>query len=518
MARKTEKSGILTRLARPLRRLMGGAIDEAPAPVPVRKAAVDERLTEDSFRLAIDSLAKDQDGRFQTKLQIISLIEFREAVGDKWWRVADKVMMIAEGVVKQYLGEGNSCTRQGQDFFVLVFRGCSQPEGRRRALMIAQELGTRLLGDQFIGMTVPLALAAEVTLGDALNPDGGLNLDILAAAIGEMRSLVADSALPAPPPAKTPQPAPSEAARPLPTAPFEPVARAAEEPGWRELEVARPKRGWEDPAWRTMERPSTSAVRPDSVTPPLPADARLSLLWRPTWVADGEAIGAYKAQLQRVDAVGAAPLEGSRAYPVGGGTSAPILDRAVAAGAVRELRGADSGAGATLIVPLHWASLASAQRSLVAAPFADITETVRNRRVLLDVFGVPAEVTERDLVDTLRAARQLCRQVALRVRLGAPMAGLAADCGAAMIGIDLAELTPSERTDDEHLIAALEAFQREADIARLGAYVWGVRRRKAVAGAVVAGFAMVNGAALMKDLNRPAKVLPAPKSRFAAGA
>jgi hypothetical protein len=55
------------------------------------------------------------------------------------------------------------------------------------------------------------------------------------------------------------------------------------------------------------------------------------------------------------------------------------------------------------------------------------------------------------------------------------------------------------------------------DLARksgLGVYLWGVRRRALVVGAVQDGFAMVNGPALMKDLAKPAKTLPAPKARF----
>jgi len=495
MARRGGNSGLLARLLRPLRRLLSGAPQSAAS--ASTKAATDERLADDAFRLAIDTMAKDQSGKFQVKLQIISLVEFREAVGDKWGRLADKVMLIAEGVVKQYLGEGNSSNRQGQDFFVLVFRACSQAEGRRRALLIAQELGTRLLGDQFVGMSVPLALAAEVTLADALNPDNSLNLDVIQAAIGEMRALVADEA----PPQLSPL-----------VAPPEPAARTAEEPGWRKLEVARPKRGSDDPAWTAMEHPTVA--RPLVATPPLPPGAILSLLWRPTWVAEGEAIGAYKAQIQRVDSAGAAPLEGALAYPAGGGASAPTLDRHAAAGAVREIKGAD---GAALIVPLHWASLSTQQRGQVVGCFADIPEAARVRRLVIDLFGIPADVSPRDLTDTMRALRPICRRVALRVRLGAPMAGLAADCGAAMIGIDLAELDLSERTDDSHLIAALEGFQRAAQKARIGAYVWGVRRRSVVAQAVRAGFAMVNGAALMKDLARPAKVLPAPKARFCTG-
>lgn len=44
--------------------------------------------------------------------------------------------------------------------------------------------------------------------------------------------------------------------------------------------------------------------------------------------------------------------------------------------------------------------------------------------------------------------------------------------------------------------------------------MWGVRRRKVIVGAVQMGFGMVNGPALMKDIPKPAKRLPAPKSRF----
>jgi hypothetical protein len=114
-------------------------------------------------------------------------------------------------------------------------------------------------------------------------------------------------------------------------------------------------------------------------------------------------------------------------------------------------------------------------------------------------------------------AHELCRDVGLRTRLTDPRAAMALDCGAAYIGVDLAELSGAERCGDDQLLAALRAFQAQAAKARLGAYVLGVRRRAVIVGAVQGGFAMVNGPALMKDIPRPAKVLPAPKSRFTAG-
>ena len=537
MVRRWGTSGLVGRLLRPLRRLAPGRAESPPS-----DSLADERLVDETFCLALGDMASDEAGRFQTRLQIISLIEFREAVGDKWGRIADKVMLIAEGVIKHHLGEGNSFTRQGQDFFVLLFRSCPQDEGRRRALVIAQELGTRLLGDQFVGMTVPLALAAEVALADVLNPDGSLDPAPIHAAIGEMRALLAVEA-PPPPPSRLAAPPEGDARARLhrleaesgtgaisivPVSgrqagghpPPPPMALSAcssssgDDPAWRRLEVARPKRGSEDPAWAAVERPMISA-KAEAKTPLLPPEAKLSLLWRPTWVAEGEAISAYKAQIQRVDLPGQPPLEGARAYPAAGGEHGIALDRFAAQATAAELTGAAPDSPLA-ILPLHWGSLASPRRAEVTAALADPSGSANGGRLMIDLFGLPANPAPRDLTDVLRGLRPICRRVALRVRLGAPMAGQAVDCGAAMIGVDLAELALSERSGDDQLIAALERFRQAAEQARIEPYVWGLRRRTVVAYAVRAGFAMVNGAALMKDIGRPAKVLPAPKARFGA--
>ena len=119
------------------------------------------------------------------------------------------------------------------------------------------------------------------------------------------------------------------------------------------------------------------------------------------------------------------------------------------------------------------------------------------------------------MTEVVAAARPLCKAVAVRTRLSESRAKLAADCGAALIGVDLSQLSPGERTDDSALLGQLRRFREQAAGFGLGAYVWGARRRAVVVGAVQGGFALVNGPALMKDIAKPAKVLPAPKSRFA---
>lgn len=556
MAKKRSQGGLLSRLTAPLakaaRRVVGRGPAEDDEVKRLMEMALTEadkapaRLTDDTFQMFAEQLAKEEMGAFQVKLHVVSLVEFREAVGDKWAKLSEKVMMIAEGVINAHLGAGNIFCRQGSDCFVLIFRTCDNTEGRRRALIIAQELGTRLVGDQFVGAEVPLALAAEVELADGLNDDGSINPDAIHAAVGEMRSIIASQnrGKAQPPPAWMRGGAPAaEESGPrrhlMPSAPAErrpaaddrpPIAAApeaeakapAQDPGWKTLEVAR-KEPAKDPAWVALDGaperrlPSALETLPDPWAEPLPADARLSLVWRPTWVAAGEVIGAYEARIQRLDAEGETPLEGTRAYPRNDEPAANTLDRFRIAGAVRDFRASEqAGNASTVVIPIHWLTITSESRMEFLAPFADITPQARGARVVIELFAVPADVKPMILGAAIARARELCRMVVLRTSLAAPRAAMALDCGAAMVGVDLAELAGAERTSDDDLLAALAEFQTQAAKSRLGATVWGVRRRKVIVGAVQAGFAMVNGPALMKDIPKPAKQLPAPKSRFTA--
>ncbi|MBC7906078.1 MAG: hypothetical protein H7Y60_04935 [Rhodospirillaceae bacterium] len=555
MSEKGQRSGLLSRLAAPIanaarrvvgrgkeldtedeiKRLMEMALSGA-APTPAQ-------LTDDAFQMATKQMLSQDDGAFQVKLHVISLVEFREAVGDKWSRVADKVMMIAEGVINLHMGAGNIFGRQGTDFFVLLFRTVDNDEARRRALIIAQELGTRLVGDQFIGDERPLALAAEISLEDGLNEDGSLNLGAVDKAVGEIRSMIASQTkgeAPAPrawmrsaaaaaddnaprrhlQPA-APPPRPKADKRPPIALPPEAAPKPPpRDPLWKPLDSVE-KAPVKDPTWVILdagEKPLPPEFHAEELGPePLPADARLALLWRPTWVAAGEAIGAYKARIQRFDTEGATALEGFKAYARNDEAGTNSIDRFCIANAIRDFRASEAtGNGSTIVIPMHWATLTAENRMEFLAPFADLTPQSRSSRVIIELFGVPADVKPIILGTVIQGAKTLCRDVALRCRLSLPQAAMAADCGAAMIGLDLSGLALTERTDDDSLLDALKTFLATAGKARMGAYLWGVRRRKVLMGAVQGGFAMVNGSALMKDIPKPAKVLPAPKARFAA--
>lgn len=557
MSEKRSRSGLLSRIAAPIakaarRMARRGTVDEMSvadaaremeqARAAARNAASDS-LTSEDFRLAMEQVLREDQGRFGTKLHVVSLVEFREAVGERWAKISDKVMMIAEGVITKHLGAGNLFARQGTDFFTLVFRTCSADEGRVRAHTIAQELGTRLVGDQFQGIDRPLALSAEMDLADAVQIDGTLNHPAIQKAVGEKRAFLAGTVSDEKSKAWVPPATSQIAAKPIPQhhdilAAVKRVTAgddlpnavtgtektvSAKDPGWVAMEAPNRIKS-SDTAWIILDSgPPSEAQTPNKApailpsAPPLPDSTRLSLLWRPTWVAGNETIGAYVARIQRQDKTDGLALDGALAYPREDENSVLTLDRYCIANALRDFRASENaGNGSTVVVPIHWTTLSADNRMDYLTPFADITQQARSARVVIDLFGIPDQTSARQLAEIVAIAKGLCREVILRTRLTDSRAKLAADCGATMIGIDLSQLPPAERTDDTALLGNLRRFLDQAGTFGLGAYVWGARRRAAVVGTVQGGFAMVNGPALMKDIAKPAKVLPAPRARFSA--
>ena len=297
---KRPRRGLFSRIAAPIadvarRMARRGALDEMSAADAERemelarqaaRRAGSDSLTSEDFRLAMEQVLREDQGRFGTKLHVVSLVEFREAVGERWVRVSDKVMMIAEGVITKHLGSGNLFSRQGSDFFTLVFRTCGADEARMRAHAIAQELGTRLVGDQFQGVDRPLALSAEMDLAEAIRPDGTLDHAAIQRAVGEKRALLAVTVSDAkskswvPPVAAALAQAKAAAGMPQAVGGDE-RRKALQDPGWVAMDA--PKRLKEgDTAWIILDTgpqaPPTPVAAPAIIpsAPPRTDTARLT--------------------------------------------------------------------------------------------------------------------------------------------------------------------------------------------------------------------------------------------------
>jgi len=553
---------LLTRLTRPLAALGrrfgqdGQIIEEIAA-----AARFDDRVVAEDFSLTLEQMLVEDAGAFQLKLQIISLVQFREAVGDKWARLSEKVMLIAEGVIAQHLGPGNTSGRIGEDVFVLLFRAVSADEGRRRAYLIVRDLGGRLLGDQFSAGDEPMALAAEVDLGALVDGGGKIDLAVLDRSVAEARARLAidpavvrqiprliESATAHEPDRFTTVATSSGSGHDRDPTDWKATGAAgaagADEPQWGKLHRPEGAKGPGEPGWRALpERPRDSGADPDwgalhatparrsveeplwqrlipggtDLTPPvaapdLPPGATVGLRWRPTWTArPTESIGAYLARIHRRDP--AQEYQGTLAYPEEGGETAFTLDRALIGATVR-LFSAVPPPDATLILPLHWASVVDARRLSLLAPLAALPEA-RRAGLALDLFGVPEDVSRHDLGVVIQALRPLAGQVLLRVSPEHPRAPRAADCGAQAIGLDFDQLSPVYQADPAVLADLLADLRAKTAATGLGCYAWGVRSRAGMVAAILGGYSWVNGPSLMRDFPRPERTLPAPRERFA---
>ena len=83
----------------------------------------------DGISQIIEDILKEEAARFGThKVHIISLTDFRTALGAQWQRLSSKVMLIGENVIQRHIGLGHLYNRQGEDAFLLLFRNIPSPE------------------------------------------------------------------------------------------------------------------------------------------------------------------------------------------------------------------------------------------------------------------------------------------------------------------------------------------------------------------------------------------------------
>lgn len=452
--------------------------------------------------MTIDDILAREAGRYATVLHVISLASFRDAVGERWAKLADKVMLIGESVLHRHVSGVGSFGRQ-DDMFVLVFSRLTKAEAAQRAKAAATELGERLVGStRFTGES--LVHCAEVDAATALGPDGKVDFAVLAGAVTEARAAEAEE-------------------RRVLAANEQGTERAVPGHGTTGDEARQPLRRHLQPTdWRADEAAgrrfraarAVAAVADDvaQAAPPAEAEPQYGVEYIPTWIAAGEALGAHLCRARRQDGPESPVLAGAAAYTGGGVGFA--LDRLVA-GTVTDLLSDPAALKArwTLVVPVHFLSLITRQRLMLTGIYARLPDAVRLLRLDFELFGLPDEPSAEQFADAVSALRPLGREVLVRTRPGRRLAALAADHGCDGLGIDLAELTAADRTP-EALAALLPAIRSEAAAAGLAAHAWGLPSRNAVRTAAALGYARLNGPALARPVVRPTAPIPAPRARL----
>lgn len=235
----------------------------------------------------------------------------------------------------------------------------------------------------------------------------------------------------------------------------------------------------------------------------LSPESSLTLVWTPTWVAAKRAVGAFHAKVIRVDKEGEPPLEGAYAYAGAAPIESLTMDRFVATQAAYELKDLFYGRQKVgLTVPFHWMSLAPRWRDCIRIPFESCPPQALRKHLKIEIFGLDQTVPPHVAARLFEPLEKLGCTLMARLPLSAP-GMVKALRGVRAIGIDLAQLTPEERTGDLELLDRMERFRDVAHKSGMACYVWGIRRRPLIELVIRAGFSLVNGPGVMCDLSHP---------------
>jgi hypothetical protein len=116
----------------------------------------------------------------KARLQVISLAEFRAAIGDAWETRAGTIRMLSESTLRSHLRLGESCLSQGDDVFVLLMPGVDEKLCAKRGYDAAVQLGQKLVGDKFttgsVDGVVPQVRLASLAVSDMVNADGRVDV------------------------------------------------------------------------------------------------------------------------------------------------------------------------------------------------------------------------------------------------------------------------------------------------------------------------------------------------------
>ena len=429
----------LSRMRGTIRRLAGTA-EEEPHIAP--RAYWDEGVA-----LALFDLVQESETRASGRVQVITLGEFRAAIGELWEKYEDRILLIAESTISRMIGKGATYIPQDKDTWLLLFPGVPEPEAMKRADAIAAKIGEKLVGARFTEVPPPLPEAAKLDLRGALNADGSLNLDRVRAAVESVRQATSLGIGGA----KEPLKAPAKPARP------------------------------------TAAPPKMVAVKSD-----LSAKSemsQLSVTYRAAWNAETQSLNSFFFRAARAD--------GSEVFAVGSPppNDATALDLlAAATRAFSEM--CEQGLRATLTVPVPYPVLKGPRLSDIQRLISNIPQRERLIHLRLEITHVPQHLGVESLVPLRELFRPYVRDVAVLLdpfQLAEQI--LALDHIVAGL-----EIPRGTRRNDEEIFQAMLVFRQRAG--RRSTYVLGLASRLQVAHAVTANITEVGGPGVAADLRK----------------
>jgi len=160
-----------------------------PVAQPAKAAAAKRAKLDHWVDLDLDQMLTAEP---DMPVHIVSLRDYRFAIGPSWDALRSKIMTLAESILHRLVQQGASVTPR-EDFFIVTFKPQFRAKGRQRVAAAAVELGQRLVGAKFkgaAGLDEPVIGLAEANAAELLGPNGILDpvmLDAIVATADAVR-------------------------------------------------------------------------------------------------------------------------------------------------------------------------------------------------------------------------------------------------------------------------------------------------------------------------------------------
>jgi hypothetical protein len=402
---------------------------------------------DDGVALALKDLVQEAETRASGRVQVITLGEFRAAIGELWDKYEPRILLIAETTISRMIGKGNTFIAQDKDTWLLLFPALPEPEALKRADAIASRIGEKLVGAHFTEVPPPLPEASKLDLSTALNADGSVNLERVKTAVENVRQ------------------ATSLGVRSAKTA---------------VKKLVKPPRPAPPPATLVPAKAEPSAK--SQIT-------QLSISFRPAWNAETQSLSSYFFRAARAD--------GSDVFTTG--TTPPndatVLDLlAAAARAFSEM--CERALRATLTIPSPLPTLKGPALPEIQKLIANIPQRDRLMYLRIEITHVPLRIGAESLVAIRELFRPYTRDVAFLLDPFV-LADQVLALDHIVVGI---EIPRAAGHSDDEIFQAMLLFRQRAG--RRQTYALGLSSRLQVAHAVTANIAEVGGSGVAPEARK----------------
>lgn len=446
-----------------LRNLFGDDDKAKPNHTGHRKtAATPGNASDDVLLRRLDRILWQRRSILSGNIHLVGLQKIRNRIGDEWPRIAERAQDIAQKAIQRACGAEDVFTRYDELSFLIIFANLSTEQAQLRCLEIAEEIGRKLLGDNFV------AEAAEVSSG-VFEADGSLVFNAISKP-DLIQRLIA------------------EKEKKLDAAPGGEVA---------EQSATADENGDADPGM-----PDFSFAQLDKTK----ALASIRIQYRPMWNLKQKVIANYFAAATGENLFGRRISDSALREELASALSNAEFDMFVARSALRDLAvGVTKGNRVLMSWPIHFETLAARTgREAYIALCREIPDQVR-QLLVFELDGLPDGVPQSRLLDIMAALKPFCRGIMVRVPADFHNFSVMTGLGLTGVGFSLSGYAPG----DEQRIKLMNDFVDHATRIGLRCYVHGIASRAQALAAIAAGFDWIDG-----DPVNQAADLPGPMIRF----